>query len=70
MKLATVRQQKGFTQKSLSEKSGVNYRTLQKYETGEKDINKASALTVLKLADTLGVDIREILEIDNESDIG
>lgn len=53
----------GMTQKGLSEKTGVNLQMIQKYEQGVKDINRAEARTVLKLADALGCEARDILEI-------
>ena len=52
----------GMTQKELSEKTGVNLRMIQYYEQGVKDINRAEARTVLKLADALGCEVRDILE--------
>lgn len=52
----------GYSQKELSEKSGVNIRTLQQYEVGLKNINKASVETVLALAKVLGCSIETILE--------
>ena len=52
----------GMTQKSLSEKTGVNLQMIRFYEQGVNDINKAEALTVLKLADALGCEVRDILE--------
>ena len=51
----------GCSQRELSEKSGVNLRTLQQYELGSKDIKKASAETVLRLANTLGCRVEDIV---------
>ena len=59
--LKKVRETSGMTQLSLSINSGVNLRLIQAYEQGYKDINKAQVVTVLSLADTLGCDIRDIL---------
>lgn len=55
------REDKGLTQLELSEKSGVNLRMIQNYEQGVKDINKASVVTVLQLAEALGVDVYDII---------
>lgn len=61
-KLQRQRKRCGYSQKELSEKSGVNLRTLQQYELGTKDINKASVSTVKALAAVLGCQIEDILE--------
>lgn len=60
--LKKVRESKGFTQKELAERSGVNIRQIQHYEQGTHSINGASVTTALKIADALGCAIREILE--------
>lgn len=51
-----------YTQRELSEKSGVNLRTLQQYELRAKDINKASGLTLLALSKTLSCKIEDLME--------
>ena len=61
-KLQAWRKQVGYTQAELAEKSGVNLRTLQQYESGAKDIRKASVQNVTSLAITLGCRIEDILE--------
>lgn len=61
-KLKTARLKVGLSQSQLAEKSGVSVRMIQYYEQGVKDINKAAVITVLKLADALGVDVRELIE--------
>lgn len=50
------------TQKRLSEESGVNLRTLQQYETGAKDINKASANTLGALSKVLWCRMEDLME--------
>lgn len=52
----------GYTQKELADLAGVNLRTLQEYESKAKDINKASALTILSLSNVLGCKIEDLLE--------
>lgn len=54
------------SQRELSEESGVNLRMIQYYEQGVKDINKAEALTVYKLAKALRLHVEDILEIKKE----
>ena len=60
-KLAFQRKAIGYSQRQLAQKAGVNLRTLQQYESGAKDLNKASVETVLNLAWALGCDIEDIL---------
>ncbi len=52
-RLQEYRKRMGYTQAMLAEKSGVNLRTLQQYEIGDKDIKKASASSVIALAKSL-----------------
>ena len=49
--------------RALSEKSGVNLRTLQQYEIRAKDINKAAGETLLALATVIGCSITDLMEI-------
>ena len=67
--LQIQRKRSGYSQSELSNISGVNLRTLQQYESKAKDINKASAKTVLALANALGSKVEDLLEyqfIDEE----
>lgn len=50
------------SQSELAAASGVNFKTLQDYEQGRRDINKASISTVLKLANALGTSMDLILK--------
>ena len=50
------------TQRELSEKSGVNLRTIQQYERRAKDINKAAGATLRALAQTLSCQVEDLLE--------
>lgn len=61
-KLKTIRESKEFSQSKLAEISGVNLRTLQYYEQGYKDINKAQGITLLKIARSLDCTIEDLLE--------
>ena len=66
--LAYIRNDRRITQAALAERSGVKLRMLQKYEIGEKDINVAAALTVYKLAEALGCEVKDLLETDAPSE--
>lgn len=61
-KLKTIRESKEMSQSKLAEVSGVNLRTLQYYEQGYKDINKAQGITLLKLSQALECTIEDLLE--------
>lgn len=60
--LKKIREEKNITQIKLSEVSGVSLRMIQHYEQGYKDINKAQALTIYKIAQALECKIEELLE--------
>lgn len=64
--LSYIRNTKRISQSKLAEISGVSLRMISKYETGDKDINKAQALTVYKLASALGVEVKDLLEKETE----
>ncbi|MGN0461533.1 MAG: helix-turn-helix domain-containing protein [Ruminococcus sp.] len=59
--LQKIRKQAGLSQSQLAESSGVSFRMIQKYETGDRDINNASAITVFKLAQTLKVNVEDLI---------
>ena len=52
----------GCTQAELSRRSGVTLRSIQMYEQRNKDVNKASAETLYRLAKALGCAIEDLLE--------
>lgn len=64
MSLKKIRKDNGFNQTKLSEVSGVNVRMIQYYEQGVKDINKAQASTIYKLAHALGCSMEDLVDID------
>ena len=66
-RLQQLRRVYGYSQSMLARKSGINLRTLQQYESGAKDINKASVTTLKALADTLGVSLEELMEPGNRN---
>ena len=61
-RLQEYRKRIGMTQAELSKASGVNLRTLQQYETGAKSVSKASAETVVSLANVLECRPEELIE--------
>lgn len=61
--LKRIRKESGLSQSQLSEISGVNLRTLQDYEQGHKDINKASAIAVYNIAQALKCRVEDLLEL-------
>ena len=59
--LKKIRNENKLSQSQLAELSGVSLRMIQKYETGSRDINNASAITVYKLAQALKVNVEDLL---------
>lgn len=66
--LKRIREEKNLTQLQLSEISGVNLRTLQYYEQGYKDINKAQGITLHNIAQALKCNIEDLLDIKKDRD--
>lgn len=62
MILKELRKEARLSQVELSAKSGVNLRMIQKYETRERDIKKASGETLQKLAATLGCKMEDLMK--------
>ena len=60
--LKRIRMLYGCTQAELAKRSNVSLRSIQMYEQHNKDINKASAETVLSLAKVLGCTMEDLLE--------
>lgn len=61
-KLQKIRNAAHLSTAELAKRSGVNERMIQYYENGYKDINKAQAITVLKIADALGCEVKDLLK--------
>lgn len=60
-KVARLRCESGLTQAALAKGTGVNIRTIQKFENGERGIETASLAVALRIADFLGVHPRELI---------
>ena len=69
--LKRIREAAGLTQRELAERSGVPLRNIQVYEAESpkthKNINGAAALSVWNMAQVLGVQVIDLLEV-NELD--
>lgn len=63
-KLKKIRTNRGITQCGLATLTNVNVRMIQKYEQGERDINKASGETLYKLSRALNCKIEDIINIE------
>jgi len=61
-KLKKIRTAAGISQRDLAEASGVSIRMIQLYEQKNRDINKAQATTLEKIARTLGCGIKDLME--------
>jgi DNA-binding XRE family transcriptional regulator len=62
--LRRIREAAGYSQAKLAAEAQVNLRSVQMYEQRNKDINKAQALTLAKIARTLGVAVEDLLEAE------
>lgn len=60
--LKRIRSLYGCTQAELANRSGVSLRSIQMYEQRNKDINKASAETLYRIARVLGCTMENLLE--------
>lgn len=63
--LKRLRKEKYLTANELAEKSGVKVTNIRKYELEERDINKASGITLYQLSKALDCTIEELLEIED-----
>ena len=61
--LKAIRENKKLSQSALANESGIKVRTIQDYEQGSRDINKAQAITLYQLAKALDCTIEELLEL-------
>lgn len=60
-KLAAIRANCGLSQSKLAMKAGVNIRNIQQYEQRTKDISKAGADIVIKLAKALNCSVEDLM---------
>ena len=62
--LKRIREAAGLSQSQLAGQAGASLRSIQMYEQRNKDVNKAQAMTLAKIARILGCDIEDLLESD------
>lgn len=62
--LKRLREASGLSRAKLSELSGVGIRSIEGYEQGLRDINKAQGLTLQALAQVLGCSMEDLLDLD------
>lgn len=67
-KIKEIRTQQGLSQSLLSKEANVSLKTLQAYEQGDRDIKKAQAETVYKLAKALNCKMEELIDIQKDLD--
>ena len=60
-KLKKLRTAKNMTQKQLADGSGVNIRQIQRVENGDSDMSNITLGNAIKMADALGVDVRDLI---------
>ncbi len=60
--LKRIRSAYGCSQAELAKQSGVSLRSIQIYEQRNKEINKASALTLYRISKILGCSMEQLLE--------
>lgn len=61
--LKEIRKLCGMTQRELAEKSGINIRQIQKYESGEYSIENMTSKTAGVIASALGVTVEELISL-------
>ena len=60
--LKRIRSYYGCSQSELAKLSGVSLRSIQMYEQRNKDINKASSVTLYRLSKVLGCNMEDLIE--------
>lgn len=60
--LQSIRKIKGLSQNDLAKISGLSRSSICKYESGEKNINKAAAATILILSKVLDCSMEDLIE--------
>lgn len=65
-KLQEKRKAAGLSQAQLAGRAGLSVRTLQHYEQGMLDFNKAAAVTVWRVARALECQVEDLLDLEAE----
>lgn len=61
-----IRQNRAFSLHDLSDHTGISKRTLEKYESGERDINGAKGIFLWRISQVLHCRIEDLLELERE----
>jgi DNA-binding transcriptional regulator YiaG len=61
--LKRIREATGLSQSQLAKEAGVSLRSVQMYEQRNKDVNKAQAISLAKIARVLSCAVEDLLEI-------
>lgn len=56
-----LRKALGITQRELAEKTGINLRQIQKYESGEYDTENMTLKNAIAFAEALGCNVKDLL---------
>lgn len=65
-RIKQLREENGWRQKDLAEKSGVKLVTIQKLEGGYSDIYKAQFITLYNIAKVFGVSVEYLVGVSDE----
>lgn len=60
-KLKQRRSAAGLSQAQMAKQAGINLRVYQYYEQGTKDISRANLATILRVCNTLGCRIADVI---------
>jgi len=63
--LKRLRETTGLSQAQLAKEAAVSLRSIQMYEQRNKDVNKAQAITLAKIARALGCEVEDLLESES-----
>lgn len=69
MTLKDARKKADLFRTQVSRKTGINANLLAMYENGDRDINGAKLLTLLKLCDALDCNLEDIITDDETLDL-
>lgn len=56
-----MRKELGLSQSQLAERTGISVRVIQNYEQGSRQLKKAEAETVLKIAKALSCTVEDLI---------
>lgn len=61
-RLKALRESRGLSQSELASASGVNLRSIQLYEQGVNDIDKAQVMTLYRLSHIIGCRVEDLMQ--------